>query len=53
MNNKRKRNEQVCLQLNSHFGLGLYSMQKEEELQCKINNTRKDIFHDAAHVLGP
>lgn len=26
---------------------------EEEESQCKINNTRKDIFHDAAHVLGP
>lgn len=26
---------------------------RKRHSQCKINNTRKDIFHDAAHVLGP
>lgn len=26
---------------------------KTKESQCKINNTWKDSFHDAAHVLGP
>lgn len=40
--------------LTDDLDCGLASKKsKTKASQCKINNTRKDIFHDAAHVLGP
>lgn len=45
-------NEQLCLQWNFNFRSKSWKGEQKES-QCKINNTRKDIFRDAAHVLGP